>query len=489
MNGLMIQATSSNSGKSFIATGLCRLFKNMGINICPFKSQNMSNNSFVTQNGLEISTAQAIQAMAAKLIPQVFMNPIILKPRHQTSSEIILNGRVFAHTTKNYRDFAMSHGINAIKNSLSHISQNFEAVIIEGAGSPAEINLNAHEIVNMRISKLADVPVILVSDVDRGGSLASVAGTLELLGSDRKRVKGIIYNKFRGDINLFKDAVKWTENYTGIKVLGVLPFIDNINLSPEDSMNIISHENHNHNHINIGILKFPGISNFNDFDPFFNETDINLFYVDENISIKKFHDIDALILPGTKNTFAAMKWLIDSGLDIMIKNFKGFIFGICGGLQIMGREIIDNYHQENDTFTKINGLSIFPFTTRFNNQQKIARQINTSQISGYEIHYGTTNYDYDDKFMPLFMIDNKPEGMTDNQKISCTYIHGIFNNNNFRANWLNKIRKKIYGTHKINAYTANIDVFDEIAESIKKYIDVNYLVNLLFHHEDTMPQL
>ncbi len=238
MNGIMIQGTSSNAGKSFIVTGLCRIFYNSGLKICPFKSQNMSNNSFTVHDGGEMSLAQAVQAQAAGLRPEIFMNPILLKPKNNSSSEIILNGHVFNKPAEKnyYPEFSMTHGLKAIRSALEFIKNNFDAVIIEGAGSPAEINLNAHEIVNMRIAREADVPVILVSDVDRGGSLASVVGTLELLGNDRERVKGIIFNQFRGDVELFYSAVTFIENYTGVKVLGVVPFDKDIKIPAEDSL-------------------------------------------------------------------------------------------------------------------------------------------------------------------------------------------------------------------------------------------------------------
>ena len=236
MNGLMIQGTSSGAGKSFITTGLCRLFSDIGIKVCPFKSQNMSTNSTLTHDGLEIASAQAVQAQAARLTPEAFMNPVLLKPRNDCSSEIVLNGKTFARSMSDYRNFAQTEGISAVRQALAHIAGNFEAVIIEGAGSPAEVNLNSSEIVNMRIAREADVPVILVADVDRGGSLAAVVGTLALLGDDRARVKGIIYNMFRGDISLFNDAVKWTENYTGVKVLGVVPFVKGVKIPEEDSL-------------------------------------------------------------------------------------------------------------------------------------------------------------------------------------------------------------------------------------------------------------
>ena len=236
MNGLMIQGTSSDSGKSFIVTGLCRLFSDLGIRVCPFKSQNMSNFSSLTHDGLEISTAQALQAQAARLTPEAFMNPILLKPQHDCSSQIFLNGRLYTNDTRGYRDFTQTTGIQAVRDSLTRIAREFDAIIIEGAGSPAEVNLNSWEIVNMRIAREADVPVVLVADVDRGGALAAVVGTLELLGSDRARVRGIIFNKFRGDIGLFRDAVTWTENYTGVPVLGVLPYLDGVDLPAEDSL-------------------------------------------------------------------------------------------------------------------------------------------------------------------------------------------------------------------------------------------------------------
>ena len=251
MKGIMIQGTSSGSGKSFIVTGLCRLLANLGIRVCPFKSQNMSGNSFITHDGLEISSAQAVQAQAARLVPEGFMNPILLKPVHDQSSKIILNGKLFAQSTQNYRQFTQTAGIEAVREALRHIAENFEAVIIEGAGSPAEINLNSFEIVNMRIAREADVPVVLVADVDRGGSLASVVGTLELLGNDRDRVKGIIFNMFRGSISLFSDAVKWIENYTGVKVLGVVPMIQGVNIPEEDSLIVIRQQkNHSLTAIN-----------------------------------------------------------------------------------------------------------------------------------------------------------------------------------------------------------------------------------------------
>ena len=477
MKGIMIQGTSSDAGKTFIVTGLCRLLANMGVNVCPFKSQNMSNNSHLTPDRLELSTAQALQAQAAKLSPAVFMNPILLKPRSNCSSEVILNGKVYAHTTKGYRNFTQTVGIQAVRDSLAHIAANFDAVIIEGAGSPAEINLNAHEIVNMRVAREADVPVILAADVDRGGSLASVAGTLELLGQDRRRVKGIIFNKFRGDIELFRDAVTWTENYTGVKVLGVLPYLEGVTLPAEDSLNLHGHTSNSSHTINIGVLKFPGISNFSDFDPLTQEQDVKLSFIDD--SVKWVYQNDALIFPGTKTTYDAMNWLKNAKIYEILCGFHGFIFGICGGLQVMGRTLFDPLHIENDKLTHLDGLGLLPFTTEFA-PEKITRQ-HTGKISGYEIHYGRTSYSYSDEFTPLFVIDGQPEGMrTPDLRLACTYLHGVFENDEFRTEWLNAIRRaKNYGTRPISESRTALDrTFDAIAGHLRRHLDVEAILRL-----------
>ena len=474
----MIQGTSSDSGKSFITTGLCRLLTRTGLHVCPFKSQNMSNNSYITHDGREISTAQAVQARASGLTPEYFMNPILLKPRHDRSSEIVLNGHVFAPDTSSYYDFTQNEGITAIRSALAHIAANFEAVIIEGAGSPAEVNLNAHEIVNMRIAREADVPVILVADVDRGGSLASVAGTLELLGTDRERVKGIIYNKFRGDISLFRSAVEWTENYSGVKVVGVVPYVQGVNISGEDSLNI--HDTIRGGKINIGIINYPGIANFGDFDAFTHEPDVNILYVDDTITIRDFHALDAIILPGTKNTFAALEWLRSSGLDTAITRFTGNIFGVCGGLQIMGGELLDPELRENTAVTYAEGLGLLPVSTRFDGE-KITRQVagewEGGKVEGYEIHYGRTEYDYSNGFSPLLTVAGHSEGITD-YRLAGTYLHGIFSNDNFRTSWLNSIRPCEHHTSTVN--------YDSLADVLAQSLDIDFILSLI-RREDTTP--
>ncbi len=423
MNGIMIQGTSSGSGKSFIVTGLCRLLTDIGLNVCPFKSQNMSNNSYTTHDGLEISTAQAVQAYSARLMPEAFMNPILLKPRHEQSSEVILNGKVYSPTTEGYREFSQTIGIDAVRKALRHIRGNFEAVIIEGAGSPAEINLNATEIVNMRIAREADVPVILVADVDRGGSLASVAGTLELLGHDRERVKGIIFNMFRGDMALFRDAVTWTENYTGVKVIGVVPFIKSVNIPDEDSLNLTEYHSDAPRGITIGILKFPNIANFSEFSPFAHESDVSTIYVDENIAVSKLHCFDAVILPDTNNITEAGKWLYSSGIGEFLRGFEGFIFGTGGGFGLLS----DN----------VGGCFCFD--------------------------------------------GRKGENVPNDFRVSGTNFNRIFSNDNFRTMWLNSIRRsKNCGEHGItDTRTANDNSYNEIARILSQCLDIEYILRLI----------
>ena len=473
----MIQGTSSNSGKSFIVTGLCRLFHQMGIKICPYKSQNMSNNSFVTHDGCEISIAQAVQAEAAGLKPEYFMNPILLKPNNNSSSDIILNGKFFNKPAEKnyYKNFTQTYGIKAVKDSLNIIKNNFEAIIIEGAGSPAEINLNKYEIVNMKIARLANVPVILTADVDRGGSLAAVVGTLELLGEDRERVKGIIFNRFRGDIDLFKPAVQWIENYTGIKVLGVLPFVEDVSISGEDSLSISNKKNFGK--INIGIIKYPGISNFSDMDLFEKEPDTSITYIDRLDDLNIF---DAIILPGVKDTLRALHWLKSNGLFDAIKNFSGFIFGICGGFQILGLDVDCS-----------ESLELLPLKTKLDGT-KYTSQISGSlysdlsvKILGYEIHVGGSICCYDNKiYLPLFKINSQPEGIiTDDFKIAGSYVHGVFNNDRFRNKWLNRIRhEKKHGERPIyDTSTVKNDSYNKVAEVLKNNLDINFILELLRH--------
>ena len=492
MRGIMVQGTSSDSGKSFIVTALCRIFSDMGYKVCPFKSQNMSNNSCVTSDGLEMGRAQGVQAEAARLAPEVFMNPILLKPRKDTSSEIVLMGKVFdAPCDKNYyRNFTMTEGLKALRTALSHIEENFDLIVSEGAGSPAEVNLNAAEIVNMRVAREADIPVLLVADVDRGGAIASVVGTLELLGEDRKRVKGIIFNKFRGDISLFEDAVKFTEEKTGVKVVGVMPWLNDVVIEGEDVMSInwMRGASEGRGKLRIGVIKFPRVSNHTDMEAFRFEPDVSLCEVTEATD---FTLLDAVILPGTKSTVLDMKHLWDSGLADKIKNFSqegGTVFGLCGGYQMMGRKIYDGEFRDNDRLAEIDGLGLLPVATSFADEKvtkkRRGRIIHSSfakdiNVEGYEIHFGETTFTEEkDSFAPLFELDGKIDGAADSElKSAGTYLHNAFHNDIFRNEWLNRLRraKGLETREPFDTTKAKEEAYDILAGEALKNLDMTYI--------------
>ena len=316
MQGIMIQGCSSDAGKSYVATALCRVLADKGFHVSPFKSQNMANNSYVTWDGGEIGRAQGVQAEAAGVRPETYMNPILLKPRQETGSEIVLFGQVLKTMpgSEYHRSFTMTEGLQAVRKGLQMIAEKYDMIVIEGAGSPAEVNLNAREIVNMRVAREADVPVLLVVDINRGGSFAAIVGTLELLGEDRRRVKGLIFNQFRGDLSLFEDGVRRIEDYAGIKVVGVLPYLEDVHIEGEDSLSI------NFQHISaarpgqaveLGIVRLPYISNHTDMEIFQYEQDVNIRFIDDFTALENF---DAIIIPGTKSTIGDLLHLEQSGL-------------------------------------------------------------------------------------------------------------------------------------------------------------------------------
>lgn len=495
MKGVMVQGTSSDSGKSFIATALCRIFSDMGYNVCPFKSQNMSNNSYVTADGLEMGRAQGVQAEAARVEPQAFMNPILLKPRKDVSSEIVLMGKVYdAPCDKNYyKDFTLGRGIETVREALSIIDKNFDLMVCEGAGSPAEINLNAGEIANMRVAREADIPVILVTDVDRGGSLASVVGTLELLGEDRKRVKGIIFNKFRGDISLFQDAVEWTEKHTGVKVVGVMPWLTDIIIEGEDilSLNWNSGSGDCGEKLRVGVVKFPRVSNHTDIEAFRFEPDVEIVELSSPAQLSR---LDAVVLPGTKSTVLDMKYLIDSGLAEGIRRFYangGTVYGLCGGYQMMGEKIDDSHLRDNDKIPEIEGLGLLPAVTTFGEEKTVIRRrgraihpyfTEETPVDGYEIHFGVTRPTRDDpKFAPLFELDGRQDGFADAElRAAGSYLHNAFHNDLFRATWLNALRKRrgLPEREPVSTSASKEAAYDALAAHARKNLDIDYIVKI-----------
>lgn len=431
---IMFQGTASNVGKSILTTALCRIFFQEGYKVTPFKSQNMSNNSFVTAEGLEMGRAQVAQAEAANIAPNVLMNPVLLKPTGNATSQVIINGRpVGIFSAAEYHTSYAKIAFEAAKNAMKRLDAEFDIIVVEGAGSPAEVNLKANDIVNMRVAKHLNAPVILVADIDRGGCLAAIVGTLELLDEDeRALVKGIVINKFRGDVKLFLPAVEFLENKTGKPVLGILPYIEKLGIDDEDSVSI-DEKISSGGEINIAVIQLKKISNFTDFDSFAGENDVNLFYAK---TADELETADLIILPGSKNTSEDLIWLKENNFVAQI--LKKPVIGICGGFQMLGRKIFDPLQTES-SYTELDGLNLLPLETTFA-ENKFTKQvtvdadfnflgskIRAENLEGYEIHSGVSNIS--EKFVTA-------------ENVLGTYIHGIFDNDNFRRQILNAIRRK-----------------------------------------------
>ncbi len=486
MKGIMIQGTASDVGKSLIVTAMCRILANEGVRVSPFKSQNMSNNSYVTRDGKEIGRAQGIQAEAARVEPTVWMNPILLKPRSDQHAEIVYLGKAIETLSgRGYRDHFYEKGLAVIKKSLLQLSDEFDVVVIEGAGSPVEINLKDRELVNMKVAELADVPVVLVADIDRGGVFASIVGTLELLEpNERKRVVGVIINKFRGDLTLFEDGVQWLEEKTGVSVLGVLPFVENHMIDGEDSLSIRSQFlNRNNGTLDIAVIHLPFISNYSDLEPFLYEEDVSLRWVNH---ASEFGQPDAIILPGTKSTINDLKNLRDRQLDILVEKHVangGYVVGICGGYQILGEEMIDEDGSDTGrpNFTE-KGLGTIPATTTFYKEKETnqvmaqfhkATGLPTNQpLEGFEIHLGKTIFSKE--VCPFLTLENgEEEGYFANDgQIIGTYLHHLFHNDEWRNHWLNMIRKRkglpTEGIQSISEYKDKR--FDFLADEMKSHL-------------------
>lgn len=497
MKGIMIQGTSSDAGKSFLVTGLCRLLADRGIRVCPFKSQNMSNNSCVTWDGLELSRAQAVQAEAARLRPEAFMNPILLKPRRDTCSEIVLEGRPFEAPADRgyYRTFTMTRGIEAVRRALGHIAGHFDAVVIEGAGSPAEVNLNATEIVNMRVAREADVPVLLVTDVDRGGSLASVVGTLELLGSDRSRVKGVVFNKFRGDPALFSPAVQWLEARTGVRVAGVMPWIGGASIAGEDSLSLRWGRGGGGADLMVGVVRFPGIANFTDLDPFEFEPDVELIGLDGETPAKVLRSLDAIVLPGSRNAAWDMAWLRETGLAERLCAFVeggGSVFGLGGGFQMMGRRLEGLPSENGPERTRgTDGLGLLPAFTDLGEEAGVARisgKVNPKlvlgdiSVEGYRTCVGRTQAEDGVSCVPLFFAEGRTEGLAlPGLRVAGTCLCGVFENDRFRALWLNALRNKrgLAERPAVDTIGMKERAYDTLAHAVEEHLDVAWILKLM----------
>ncbi len=487
---IMIQGTSSSVGKSLLVAGLCRIFNDDGFKVAPFKSQNMALNSAVTKDGYEISRSQTMQAEAARTIPTVEMNPVLLKPKGDMRAQVILRGKPYGDFgAREYREKVTSDAFRVVSDCLGYLREQYDLIVIEGAGSPAEVNLREHDIANMKIAELAEAPVLLVGDIDRGGCLASLVGTLELLTPDeRARVKGLIINKFRGDLSLLKPGLDFLYKRTGLPVLGVLPYLY-LELPEEDSQGIRNHYPDLDSKIQsiiVGVIKLPRISNFTDFDALSCEPDVELSFI---TNPGELDSCDLVIIPGTKNTAADLNWLHKNGFVTKIKSLpdRTLIFGICGGYQMLGTEIRDLLKLESE-YTNIVGIGLLPISTDFCSPDKITKQVKgfwvnskgeTFSITGYEIHQGISKIVGEANL--FHMESGQIEGCRMGN-IYGTYLHGCFDNDEFRWELLNRIRKnKGIPVSNNNRSYRNVreESYGLLAETIRKHLDIQAIYQFM----------
>ena len=537
---LMIQGTASNAGKSLIVAALCRIYTKRGYKVAPFKSQNMSLHSYTTKENKEIAIAQVLQAKAANIEPTVDMNPILLKPKGESCSQVIIQGEAVGNkdffrkydktkaTQKDIDNDLMDDedyriiAKEAVIDSLNKLKEDYDIIIMEGAGSPAEINLREGDLANMGAAEIADADVLLVGDIDKGGVFASIAGTFLLLDdADRSRFKGVIINKFRGKQELLCSGIERLEEIIEVPVLGIVPYAENLQLPEEDSASLKEHNwtkefKSNRDHIIIGVIKLPKIANFTDIDPFDSEDDVEVRMIELYDDKEKLKDIDALILPGTRNSTEDMKELEESGMADRIRKLHNNkhipIIGICGGYQILGNKIIDKNHKESK-LDEIDGLGILDIESEFIREEKIVKQslanfeltdakdeseqayemfskINGEEVTGYELHEGTTNLL---GAKPLFRIKegmgNNNEGKYDGayqNNVFGTYFHGIFNNYNLRRELLNylRINKGLETKSGEDPYETSVEnSLEKLANIVEEALDMDYIDNLIFDDE------
>ena len=533
----MIQGTASNAGKSLIVAALCRIYTKRGYKVAPFKSQNMSLNSYTTKENKEIAIAQVLQAKAANIEPTVDMNPILLKPKGESCSQVIIQGEAVGNkdffrkydktkaTQKDIDNNLMDDedyrimAKEAVIDSLNNLKKDYDIIIMEGAGSPAEINLREGDLANMGAAEIADANVLLVGDIDKGGVFASIAGTFLLLDdADRSRFKGVIINKFRGKQELLCSGIERLEEIIKVPVLGIVPYAENLQLPEEDSASLKEHDwtkefESNDDHIIIGVIKLPKIANFTDIDPFDTEEDVEVRMIEVHNYHEKINDVDALILPGTRNSTEDIMELEKSGLADKIRELstesKIPIIGICGGYQILGNKIYDKDHKESK-LDEVEGLGLLDIESEFIREGKIVKQslatieideesdnkgmfheifskINGEEVTGYELHEGTTNLI---SAKPLFKIE-KGIGNNDNdqfdgaygENVFGTYFHGIFNNYNIRREFLNALRKGKGLEERIGEDPFETSVensLEKLANIVEEALDMDYIDKLIF---------
>lgn len=515
MNGhkakaIMVLGTGSGVGKSFVTAGLCRIFSDAGVRVAPFKAQNMSNNSFVTREGGEMGRAQVVQAECARVEPSVHMNPVLLKPASDNGSQVIVHGRSIG-TFKANKYYGMKQKIQkAIQESYEKLSREFDCLVIEGAGSPAEINLKDHDLVNFHVAEMADARCVLVGDIDRGGVFAWFVGTLALLDeSERERIVGLVINKFRGDIRILEAGLERLENLSGKKVLGTIPYERDLWIEEEDTVGFdcrggppcppdeVQPQRAALTVLDIAVLLLPRISNATDFQILAEEAGVSVRMISR---LEEFGTPDLFVLPGTKATLADLNYLKQTGFADRIQNFVqkgGRVLGICGGFQMLGETIEDPAGVES-SLSSVPGLGLLPVRTQFFNEKTLTRVIGCvrtqifsypveGKLSGYEIHMGKTERGAGAR--PLFEVFSeewgqhwRAEGAIDaTGKVLGTYLHGLFDDTGFRSSFLDALWKS---TGKKRPHyrkdIPSISFFKErnynrLAELLKKHLNMDFI--------------
>lgn len=488
---IMIQGTMSGAGKSFLAAGLCRIIKQDGYRAAPFKSQNMALNSYITEEGLEMGRAQVMQAEAAGVKPMVCMNPILLKPTNHTGSQVIVNGEVFGNMSARDYFAYKKQLIPEIKKAFRKLEEYADIIVIEGAGSPAEINLRENDIVNMGLAEMVDAPVLLVGDIDRGGVFAQLLGTLMLLTKEeRNRIKGLIINKFRGDQTILDPGIAMLEEKGQVPVTGVVPYME-LALEDEDSLTE-RFDKKGESCIDIAVIRYPRISNFTDFNVFEQIKEVSVRYVTD---MSQLHHPDMVILPGSKNTMGDLKWMRQNGLEAAVKKLaeKIPVFGICGGYQMLGEVITDiEGVEEGGT---LRGMELLPVVTELE-KAKVRCQVEGrlpdldgifSALSGlayvgYEIHMGRTKILESEQTDQDALPDKRIIVSGGNNKVYGTYVHGIFDKGGIAAAVVQALAKKKgifieYGVFE-DYRSFKEKQYNKLADTLREYLNMEEIYGM-----------
>ncbi len=484
----------SNVGKSLLVGALCRIFKQDGYKVAPFKSQNMALNSFVTADGLELGRAQAMQAECAGIAPSVYMNPILLKPTNDVGSQVIVNGEAIGNMSARDYFAYKKKLIPDIMAAFHKLEEWADIIVIEGAGSPAEINLKSDDIVNMGLAELVDAPVLLVGDIDRGGVFAQLLGTLELLEpQERDRVKGLIINKFRGDKSLLDSGIEMLEERGKVPVVGTVPYAK-LMIDDEDSLSerLGNDKLSDNSIVDIAVVRLPRISNFTDFAPFESIDGVSVRFVSNPRELEK---ADLVIIPGSKNTISDLIWMRESGMEASVKRFAaiGPVIGICGGFQMMGNIVLDPEAVEEGG--QVKGMELFPLRTVlssdkyrsqtedcFDDLSDIYECLSGEEFIGYEIHNGVTTPDDVDSFPEV--IERDDEGniiLVQSKNLLGTYVHGIFDNSDLALRMVQSIAAKKGTRLDITMdYQAFKEAeYDKLAKVVRENLDMEYVYSLL----------